>query len=116
MLRLRRRGLGKPWRERGANGEAEGRAGLGSRWMRAVGVLVVKDGRVSWRPLVDVSRTVLIGQQIGLSMTVLVALWRGASGTAKHRHHALTPSSRAHDGALGALRSPARWRSQAMNE
>jgi uncharacterized spore protein YtfJ len=56
-------------RVRGGGGGGEGRAGtepLGSGWG---GVYVIRDGRVSWQPAVDVTRIALQGQ-----IVVIVAL------------------------------------------
>ena len=47
---------------------------------RPVGVLVVKDGDVSWRPTVDVTRVMLNGQQVAMTVALalsVMVIWRG---------------------------------------
>lgn len=57
-------------RKDGPSGE-EGR-GIGARLgfgatVRPVGVVVIKDGKVSWQPTIDVMRVILGGQLLGLA-------------------------------------------------
>jgi uncharacterized spore protein YtfJ len=69
-------------RVRGGGGGGEGRAGtepMGSGWgggfgvdARPVGVYVIRDGRVSWQPAVDVTRIALQGQIVAI-VALLVA-------------------------------------------
>ena len=72
-----------------ANDQGVGPAGAGLGFgvdARPVGVLVVKDGDVTWCPTVDVTRIVLNGQQIALSAMVALSamlIWRNV----RHRHH-----------------------------
>ncbi len=66
----------------GGGGEA-GRGGLGFRLRaRPLGVFVVRDGHVAWKPSVDVNRVILGGQLVAITalLTIgprLVARLRG---------------------------------------
>jgi uncharacterized spore protein YtfJ len=53
----------------GARGGDRGGAGYGVR-ARPVGIYVLRDGKVSWRPAVDVNRIIWGGQMIGLVAAV----------------------------------------------
>ncbi|MFG1609754.1 spore germination protein GerW family protein [Actinoplanes sp. NPDC049265] len=62
------------------DGETEG-SGTGGGFgtaARGLGVFVVKDGKVSWRPAVDINRVVLGGQLVAVAaLLVLRSVWRG---------------------------------------
>jgi len=53
--------------------ETSSGSGLGSgATVRPVGVVVIKDGEVSWRPTIDVMRIILGGQLLSLAVILLV--------------------------------------------
>jgi uncharacterized spore protein YtfJ len=77
-------------RVRGGGGGGEGKSdqgegeGLGFGLSAGpVGAWIVKDGEVSWKPAVDVSRTILGGQIVGV--VALFVAWRIAAVLARRR-------------------------------
>lgn len=71
-------GSGGGWEHTGADGgkpAAEGSGGGGGFGVRAkpVGVYVVRDGHVHWRPALDLNRVILGGQVLGAVVVLSVA-------------------------------------------
>ncbi|GIF02092.1 sporulation protein [Paractinoplanes rishiriensis] len=63
-------------------GGPEGGGGGFGTYGRGLGVFVLKDGRVTWRPAIDVNRIVLGGQLVAITALLVVrglARARGAS-------------------------------------
>lgn len=51
----------------GGGGDTEGNGGAGfGLAARPVGAWVIKDGQVFWRPALDLNRTILVGQLLGI--------------------------------------------------
>jgi uncharacterized spore protein YtfJ len=51
----------------GGGGDTEGNGGAGfGLAARPVGAWVIKDGEVTWRPAIDLNRTILVGQLLGI--------------------------------------------------
>ena len=51
----------------GGGGDTEGNGGAGfGLAARPVGAWVIKDGEVTWRPALDLNRTILVGQLLGI--------------------------------------------------
>ena len=58
----------------GEGPDAQGRGGGGGFGVSAspAGVYIVRDGRVSWRPALDLNRTILMGQFVGIVLLLTV--------------------------------------------
>ncbi|HEY7791838.1 MAG TPA: hypothetical protein VIC33_15090 [Vicinamibacterales bacterium] len=54
-----------------ARGESEGGVGFGLK-AKPAGAFVVKDGRVAWRPAIDVNRIVLGGQIVAITAILVL--------------------------------------------
>jgi len=51
----------------GGGGDTDGNGGAGfGLAARPVGAWVIKDGEVTWRPALDLNRTILVGQLLGI--------------------------------------------------
>jgi len=68
---------------RGLHGESEGTGGGGGfgALVRPLGVYVIDDGGVHWRPAVDVNRAIIGGQAVAIVVSLSIAwvlrrLWR----------------------------------------
>jgi uncharacterized spore protein YtfJ len=66
-------------------GGPEGGGGGFGAYGRGLGVFVLKDGRVSWRPAVDVNRIVLGGQLVAITALLVVRGLVRARGAAHRR-------------------------------
>ena len=71
--------------------EAEGAGGGLGLSARPVGVYVIRDGKVSWSPAVDVTRVILGGQLVGVvALLTLRALFKIIRGRMARRQAAST--------------------------
>jgi uncharacterized spore protein YtfJ len=84
--RIRGSGGGRNGRNE-RNGRNGGRGGGFRVSARPAGVYVIRNGKVSWMPAIDVNRIILGGQIIGMVVAaVAVAVWRpGRSRTLRRR-------------------------------